>query len=263
MIIDGHVHIGKTEKSERYFTFESYREFAEHNIIGGAVVMPNISNKIKTYDLNYDLLEGASKYKNSKFKYFPFILIDPFEKLICQQIKRYSKEIYGLKYHPSVNQVEISHKELQPFIQKAKIYQIPILVHCGRNSFSDIKYVIEACKQNPDVNFIAAHLGGNATDLIEQAIYKISVNKNLNNLYLDTSAVKLPWLIELAVEKLGFDKIIFGSDEPYADLRIAKYCVELCNIDRRGAILSKNISKLLKVESDENTNIKSKSNKQI
>ncbi len=260
MVIDGHVHIGKTEKSDRYFTFESYAEMAKYNVINGAVAIPNISNKDTTYDLNFNFLRDLSTFNSPDFKYYPFLLINPYENIVCQQISRHKKIIYGLKYHPSVHQVEISNSKLERFIEKAKIYNIPILVHCGRNSFSHIRHIIKAAHDNPDVNFIAAHLGGNASDLIEKALNLLYHHGDIKNIYLDTSAVKLPWLIELAVSLLGYDKIIFGSDEPYADLRISKYCLDLASIERKSSVYSKNILKLLKVDLNEDINSKSKSN---
>jgi predicted TIM-barrel fold metal-dependent hydrolase len=74
-------------------------------------------------------------------------------------------------------------------------------------------------------------MGGNASDLIEEAINLISSSK-CDNIYLDTSAVKLPWLIEEGIKVLGNSRFLFGSDEPYSDLRIGKYCVELSKLNR-------------------------------
>ena len=99
----------------------------------------------------------------------------------------------------------------------------------------------------PNINFIAAHLGGNASDLVCEAI-KLLEKETIDNIYLDTSAIKLPWLIETAIEKLGHDKIIFGSDEPYADLRVCKYCIDIAEVNRKGLILAKNILTLINRE---------------
>ena len=112
--------------------------------------------------------------------------------------------------------------------------------------FQRLDKIIKAAEKNNEVDFIAAHLGGNASDLIDEAIDLLKPLK-LPNLYLDTSAVKLPWLIERATNELGFEKIIFGSDEPYSDLRVSKYCLDLADVDKKGCIFFKNISQLLGV----------------
>jgi len=247
-MIDSHVHIGQTEKSTRYFSLEEYIEFASNQVLGGAVVIPNISNNIKTYDLNETLLKEVNKYEGS-FKLFPFLLIEPKSKLVLEQVTKNRNIIFGFKYHPSIFRHVISSGIMKPYITKARLFNIPILVHCGRDKKSHITHLIKAAEKNPFTNFIAAHLGGNASDLIDEAITLLKPLK-LPNLFLDTSAVKLPWLIERAVNELGDDKIIFGSDEPYADLRVAKYCLELANIDGKGKIFFRNISQLLGVTNE-------------
>jgi len=245
MVIDGHVHIGETEKSTRHFTIKSYIKFARSHNISGAVIMPNISNLNATYELNLDLIKDVNLFENrDNFKLYPFLLIEPKNKLVLNQITRHRKEIYGLKYHPSVYRHVISSNVLKPYINKARLFKLPILVHCGRDKKSHISHLIKAATNNPDVNFIAAHLGGNASDLIDEAINILSPLP-LPNIYLDTSAVKLPWLIERAVDELGCKRIIFGSDEPYADLRIAKYCIELADIEHKGPTFFRNILQLL------------------
>jgi len=243
-MIDGHVHIGKSEKSTRYFLLDSYIKFSTSLDFNGAVVMPNISNNMKAYDLNKVFLKQIESYRDS-FKLFPFLLIEPKSKLVLEQIQENRKIIYGLKYHPSVYRNVISNNILKPFINISQELNIPILVHCGRNKQSHISHLIKAATNNPNINFIAAHLGGNASDLIDEAITLLKPLK-LKNLYLDTSAVKLPWLIERAVNEIGYDKIIFGSDEPYSDLRMSKYCIELSDISNKENIYSDNILKLLK-----------------
>lgn len=250
MIIDGHVHIGRTEKSERFFSLDSYEELARHELIEGAVIMPNVSNRILPHNLNFYLLDSLEKYKTT-FKFFPFLLIDPSSPEILNQIDMNKDKIFGLKYHPSIYRDTISASSLKLFIRKAGDLNLPILVHCGRDKKSHISFLIHVAKKYPTVKFIAAHLGGNASDLIEKAINTLSPLK-LKNLYLDTSAVKLPWLVEMAVNRLGNEKIIFGSDEPYSDLRMSKYCIELSDIERKGLVLSKNILNLIGVKYDEN-----------
>jgi hypothetical protein len=127
------------------------------------------------------------------------------------------------------------------------------LVHCGRNKLSHISHLIKIAKIFKDVIFIGCHLGGNATDLIEEAIFLLGKEK-LNNIYLDTSAGKLPHLIEEATKRLGIDKILYGSDEPYADIRIGKMCVELADIsdDDKERIFGKNLLNIIRVNDDKN-----------
>lgn len=248
MIIDNHVHIGKTEKSERFFNIKSYYELMKKNNIDKAVIMPNLSNIEETPSLNsVFLLKFRLQPQEVQDDLFPFILIDgKYKNEIRQQISRFNDYIYGLKYHPSIMEAEIVDRNLYDFFDLASIYNLPVLVHCGRHKRSHIFYITQVAKKFKDVNFIAAHMGGGATDLIEETI-SILEKEKLNNIYLDTSASKLPWLIEQAVKRLGSDKIIHGSDEPYADIRIGKICVELADIsdNDKELIFGKNLLNII------------------
>lgn len=247
MIIDFHVHIGRTEKINRSFSFESFLRLMDNNDISQAVVMPNLSSVTKTSYLNAAFMKN---YNNldivTKSRFYPFVVIDPNDLATFDQIKKYASEIYGLKYHPSIATTPINNERLNPFLDEASKRQLLVLVHCGRHIKSHISHLIDCAKTYPDVTFIAAHMGGNASDLIEEAIKLVSLSK-CDNIYLDTSAVKLPWLIDEGVKALGTSRFLFGSDEPYSDLRVGKYCVELTklNIPDMRKIFYSNASLLL------------------
>ena len=248
MIIDTHIHIGKTEKTERFFNIESYYKIMQDNNIDRSIIMPNLSNVIDSSILNKCLIDD---YVSSSLKenFNIIIVIDPKDRNTLDQISEYKDIICGLKYHPSISDMEIDSVEMEDFLKIASELRFPVLVHCGRYWKSGIKYLINASVKFKSINFVGAHLGGNATDVIEKSI-KILYSKKFPNIYLDTSAGKLPWLIEKAVNKLGSDKILFGSDEPYADVRIAKSCVELSNIsqDDKDKIFYKNVERVYKIK---------------
>lgn len=245
MIIDSHVHIGKTEKTERYFTLKSYYDLMKKSGIDKAVVMPNLSNVVGASILNEQLI---NEYLSSglKEKFHILIVIDPKDKMTLKQIDIYKNIICGLKYHPSISEITIDSPEMNEFLDNAFELNLPILVHCGRHWRSDIKYLIKTAKKFETINFIAAHLGGNAADLSEKAI-KLIKSEQVNNIYLDTSNGKLPWLIKKAVDQLGKEKILFGSDEPYADIRVARHLIYLADIDidAKEYIFHKNTERLI------------------
>jgi predicted TIM-barrel fold metal-dependent hydrolase len=241
--IDAHVHIGRTEKIDRSFSFLEFYSYMEDQGILSSVVMPNVSNKIYSSVLNNNFLtEFYSLEEKKRVRFFPFILGDPDDLDTLRQMEDFF--VRGLKIHPSILQIKINSKRWKPFFKVAEKRNIPILVHCGRHPTSHISHLIKAAKKHSNNIFIAAHLGGNASDLINEAINLVKESK-LNNLYLDTSAVKLPCLVEKAVNVLGEDKIIFGSDEPYSDLRISIYCLELANIPSKEKIMFNNIKEIL------------------
>lgn len=239
MIIDSHVHIGKTEKSERFFTFESYSNLMKEHKIYKSLVMPNVSSDIKVFDLDLKFLEEY-EYLDNKEKFYPFLLIDPSDKFSFPLVCSNYNKIKGVKYHPSITETTCMDPRLYSFFEELPNNFI-ILVHCGRHWRSHISYMINAANKFHHLIFIAAHMGGNATDLIEEALNLIE-KSNLQNIYIDISASKLPWLIEKAISKIGSDKILFGSDEPYGDTLVTKYCLDISKItkEEKDKILYKN-----------------------
>jgi len=225
--IDCHVHIGKTEKTRYYYTFESYRELMKENGIDKAVIFPNVSSVEPANALNNRFLSDKNL---DRALFYPFLLVDPrFSPALLMQINE--KEISGVKFHPSITGYTACSKQMNSFWECCRAKKIPALVHCGRHEISHIRYLILAAKTFPQVNFIGAHLGGNATELVDAALTLLSEEKPVDNIYLDTSGVNLPGLIERAVSVMGEDKILFGSDVPYQDLRIGKVCIELADIE--------------------------------
>jgi len=242
MIIDFHVHIGKTEKTRYFYSFSSYKKLMDENGISKAVVMPNISSEIKTSKLNMDLLNDY----NLPSWGFPFIVIDPKDDLTFEQML--DKRVCGVKFHPSVSRCSTDSNLMSKFWKRCEERDLLVLVHCGRDKISNIQYLVTTSKMFSKVNFIGAHLGGNATDIIEKSLDILGKEK-LDNLFLDISAGKLPRLIKLAVSKIGADKILFGSDVPYADLKISKICLELSEVSNieMDMIFYDNAKKLLEV----------------
>jgi len=246
LITDSHVHIGRTEKTERMWSFNNYADYMNKHGIDRTIAMPNISNEVSFFDLNnLFMLEYHNTNSKVKSRYKLLLLIDTHDKSIRSQVNMYSDFIYGLKYHPSVSRVNVDDTRFYKWVDVALDRGWPILIHCGRDPISHIKYLVSMSKRMPRVNFIAAHMGGNAADLIEKAIDCIK-KERADNIYLDTSNGKLPWLIEKAVNALGKDKILFGSDEPYADVRVAKYLINLSNIstEAKECIFYKNAENL-------------------
>jgi uncharacterized protein len=250
MIIDSHVHIGSSEKFDRSFTFEEYLKLMDQERIDYSIVMPNVSNIVKSTDLNGSFLSNFKLLSTTdKKRLIPFILADPNDISVIVQLRTAFDNglVNGVKFHPSICQMKVNDPDFEIFIEYTSLVKIPMLVHCGRHHISHISYIVDVAKKHQNGIFIAAHMGGNASDLIEESL-DILKTENLKNLYLDTSANKLPFLIEKAVDTIGSDKLLFGSDEPYADVRMSKYCIEISNIteEQKKDILYGNASKLFK-----------------
>jgi predicted TIM-barrel fold metal-dependent hydrolase len=221
-IIDTHIHIGKSDKLSRFWTLQDYLVLMDTMYIDCAVVMPNITST-SFYNLNNDFMDAIFALNNNRF--LPFLLLDIYGKT-NNQIDIYQNAIKGAKYHPSCSRKTIDTVDLSiPDF-------LPILVHCGRDPLSSVDYLINAALKYPNKKFIAAHMAGMTPDVIEPSLSKIKESK-VSNIWLDISAVNLPWMIEVGCSILGEDRFLFGSDEPFQDVRLTESCLYLANIPER------------------------------
>lgn len=216
-LIDTHVHIGRSTKFSRYWEAEDYLSLMSKLGIERSVVIPNLVDDLSISDVNELFYEEITN-----FRFIPFFMLD-IDNKNAQQLHNYRQSIKGIKYHPSFSRVTVDCLDLQ------SIPNLPLLIHCGRDSLSRVDYVIKAAKENKDRKFIAAHMAGMVPDLIEEALRKIR-SSGCENIWIDISAVNLPCMIVYAVEILGDEKIFFGSDEPYQDVMIAKATLEYAKI---------------------------------
>ncbi|WP_144935400.1 amidohydrolase family protein [Paenibacillus sp. 32O-W] len=105
-----------------------------------------------------------------------------------------------------------------PFIEQAIAYRAPILVHSWRKAVGQLPYestaghVADLARRYPEARIIMAHMGGQ----VESAMNVIAPYPNVST---DTSGTPIgAHEVALAVERLGADRVIFGSDLPGACL---------------------------------------------
>jgi predicted TIM-barrel fold metal-dependent hydrolase len=214
-IIDTHTHIGYRPKlsvcesnlveSERdfgtNFVLFSYdgSEFFKDRDIGRYTPMKLVLKHSLTFlrkNSGYGMLIWVQPYGHKDIA-----TIDKF-------IAKNREKVYGIKFHPACSHVRIDSKKAAPFIELAKKWNLPILVHTAMDKYSSIIYLKVACERYPDVNFIAAHM-----ELGTDHLYTIDALKKYHNLFCDTAWVDARTVKRLEKEGLA-DRVMFGTDNP-------------------------------------------------
>jgi hypothetical protein len=222
-LVDAHVHIGSSEKLSRCWSLAGYSVIMDYLHIDYAVVMPNIANRASFRELNEEFMSSVLEVDNPKL--LPFLLLDP-DGQTTEQIWNNKDKIKGIKYHPSCSRKTIDEIDLDvPDF-------LPILVHCGRDPLSSIDYLIKVATKYPSKIFIAAHMAGMTPDVVEPSILKVKYSK-VSNIWMDTSSVNLPWMIDFYCNVLGDTKLLFASDEPFQDIRVNISCLNYSNISSK------------------------------
>ena len=105
-----------------------------------------------------------------------------------------------------------------PFVERAISYGIPVLAHCFRKTVGQLPYetrpdnIAALASRYPEATIIMAHLGGH----VEWAINAVEEHPNV---LADTSGTPIGGAeVSIAVQRLGADRVVFGSDLPGACL---------------------------------------------
>ena len=146
----------------------------------------------------------------------------------------------GIKIHRG--ETLLTPDVLGPVYALACEYRRPCLVDSG----NDLNAIFEVIKAYPELPLILAHHGvpsGNV-QAIDQVIEFV---KPYPNVYLDTAYMPTYWKIRDAVNALGSERILFGSDGILVDPRteLAKIDVLGLTPEERANILGLNAARLL------------------
>lgn len=163
--------------------------------------------------------------------------------------------LYGVKFHCDYQELFPDDEKVYPLYQKLASLGLPAIFHGGWDPLSpDFTYgtpqrFAKAVKDNPELTFIIAHLGGmKMWDDVETLLAG-----KFDNLYFDTSCLSQyikPEQLEKIIKIHGADKILFGSDCPW-DKQIEEInLINSINISEedKEKIFYLNAKKLLKIK---------------
>jgi len=151
----------------------------------------------------------------------------------------------GLKLEIANNAADAS---MNPLMEAARKHNLVVLQHAwsmtkiGERSFhTDPEDVATLAKRFPDVRIIMAHLTG-------CGVRGVLAVKDCPNVWVDTSgAAPEAGIVEYAVEQLGAERVLYGSDVPIRDFAVALARITGSRLDRatQRKILHDNAAALL------------------
>jgi uncharacterized protein len=115
----------------------------------------------------------------------------------------------GLKLHPVSTLAHPGQPETIALVRAAGELGVPTLFHCGDEPLSTPLSIEPAAAACPDAKIILGHMGGYRH--VDEAI---DVAQRHPNIILETSAMPYPEKIREAIDRIGVDRVIFGSDGP-------------------------------------------------
>jgi predicted TIM-barrel fold metal-dependent hydrolase len=229
-IIDAHCHIHKPEwvirHSENDFLIEEFNCISSEEEIltnmNEADIDKTVIFPLPSIEVN---LEAANLYtifvsKLYPEKFIPFTIIDGHpEKWSQLGVKGFKEHTFGQRIQKDKYGKDIFSQKYKAAYKFIEQEGLPLLLHTGANRIDRIKN--DMLKDTPNLKIILAHLGADFPKTNghipekKQILNTLKELKSYSNIYYDITAIIDFEIIECAIEIVGVDKLIFGSDFPY------------------------------------------------
>jgi uncharacterized protein len=243
MIVDGHVHIGKSTRLQINVDGQMLVRIADALNV----------DKICCTDLTalfYDMHEG-NRLLYAEMQKFPDRILGyaslhstRFGQEGLDEIRRCRHDygMRGLKIY-STPEMSIAEPAMIPILETCAELKMPVLAH---TTPAECDYLMSYV---PEATFIMAHAGGQpyAHGDWNRAIM---VAKKHPNLYLDTACSTVDSsFVETCMREVGADRIIFGTDIPLLDPwpQMAKVAETRLSQEDRALLMGGNILRLMGV----------------
>jgi hypothetical protein len=235
-VIDCHAHVGIAEDLvdpwDTLADAEVLLQHAEEAGVDKTVIFP-INNK-SYIKANEFIAQTCQRYPG-KFigfaRHSAYTEHYPIRPLLFHEI--HDLGLRGLKLHDQPS---------EEILDAVKELDIPILAHLER-----VEDFEEFVPRYPTINFIVAHLGGEMSADVDEHLAAIDLAKRYPNVYLDSSIVLITKYLEMAIEKLGPEKVLLASDGPDGDIRLDIFKIRVLKLPKKDEekILGANILRLL------------------
>jgi predicted TIM-barrel fold metal-dependent hydrolase len=259
VIVDAHVHLMEPEKGAAGYdylkktggawgeTWDAARivglldecDFDKAVVFTGAGLYPNVDHR----HYNDNLAREVGQFPDRLIGFGCLDLKgDPHA---ADEVPRLVEDLglVGLKFHPWIQVFPANSGLLKPVYEQASRYRLPILFHTGTPPYAQPAQVAQWAGDYPRVQFIIGHFG--------KLIWLDAVRAAMEypNVYLETSGAQVADL-EVAVELLGEERILFGTDLPIGGAAAGRWNVDKIHAARisdsaREQILGKNMLSIL------------------
>ncbi|UCE14205.1 MAG: amidohydrolase family protein [Candidatus Heimdallarchaeota archaeon] len=155
----------------------------------------------------------------------------------------------GLKLHPVFDKYHLSEAEVTPFITKAIELEVPILIHSGWGPEGSVEDIGKLAEEHPEGTFVCCHMKEEFG--LNDRFSHIELAARLTNVYLECSYIPHPRRLADAVDMLGPERILFGSDYPWGAQNVnwekTKVTSAPISFSEKKQILHENARELLKL----------------
>lgn len=134
----------------------------------------------------------------------------------------------GVKLHPLMDGFHPDDPMVWPIIELLIERDLPALIHCGHPIFSLPWSIEELISRYEAAKIILGHMGHGNIIYIDASI---KVAERHPNVWLETSGMPMSVKILEAVQKVGPDRVMYGSDGPWHEPAVEQLKVQLAGLD--------------------------------
>ena len=242
MIVDVHTHIGYTKYVGDALNAERVLRVMDECGIDKAVLIPALSA-----GRPLPPEKVAEECRKAPDRLVGFTAVNPKENGAVDRLEeavvKYGAK--GVKIHPTFQALPADDETwVYPLVEKAQELKIPVMFHSGEGPYALPWQIGLVAMDFPEVTIIMAHMGLNSVSYTDGAI---KMAKKAKNLILETAGVQYDNPITKAVNTIGGDRVIFGSDIPINNPihEIKKIQVAKISDEDKRKILGENIARIL------------------
>jgi len=247
VVIDAHNHLDNDRKRETFQTADILVERLNRFEIDMSVIMPNpLDTVTRIEEPNNLIFEAMKKYPE---RFIGFCCVNPFfkDKAVKEIERCLNSGFKGIgEIVPDAYQISANDGALVSLLRDIENFGIPILFHVGDTPYCRPKVIESIISELPENVIIMGHMG-TWKHLLNDVI---SIAKRYKKVYLDTADVKSSDMIKKALDEVGAEKILFGSDSfSHEEMQGELQKIELLGLTNKEKklIMGENVARLLKL----------------
>jgi uncharacterized protein len=214
--IDAHSYVG-----ENIFGFSRSPETLLREMdrleISKAVLCPNKPFSYALESANHFVAKAVKQYPD---RFFGWVRVDPWQgEKALKELKIGIEDLglNGLLLHPYEESFQISDRKVNPLMEYAESNGIPVMVEAGYHLLSHPLDIAELAHRFCNTTIIGTH--GLQMDDAGFALTDSDLTmRECDNIIMESSGMYAPDNMIGVVEKLGEERLLFGSHSPWLNL---------------------------------------------
>lgn len=224
-IVDAHCTIGDGRVAS-LSADELVRQLDDNGVEAAVVGPPDRCLAVANREGNDFVVDACRRHPD---RLIGFATVNPWygEAAVAELRRAVGAGLRGLILHPPLQGFLLLDTLVDPIVAVAAEHGLPVWAPTGTPVNALPLQLTELARRFPSVNFLMGHMGH--TDFWIEAVPAVAASPNI---YAEIS-YKQPHVIVDAITRLTAERVVFGSDAPFNDLRLEVEKFHAAELDDR------------------------------